>query len=130
MVNCLICGRKLTDPDSVKRGIGPVCWSKIEREDRRERQVKSIWSKACNPDLNPEGLDLIELAHRIEEHKPSCICGATLRGYNIDHYGPHDGGEIVRGYGDPRWVYVHCDRCGYDMAIHKIKREIGGAYNE
>ena len=25
--NCRICGRLLTNPKSVERGIGPICWS-------------------------------------------------------------------------------------------------------
>jgi len=28
--SCQRCGRKLTDPRSIKRGYGPVCWSKIK----------------------------------------------------------------------------------------------------
>ena len=26
---CLVCGRTLTDPDSIRRGIGPDCWAKL-----------------------------------------------------------------------------------------------------
>ena len=26
---CAVCGRKLTDDDSVERGVGPECWKKI-----------------------------------------------------------------------------------------------------
>jgi Family of unknown function (DUF6011) len=28
--HCRICSRELTDPESVRRGIGPVCWQKLE----------------------------------------------------------------------------------------------------
>jgi len=31
MVSCQICGRSLSDPRSVERMIGPVCWKKFER---------------------------------------------------------------------------------------------------
>ena len=31
-VRCLICGRKLTDPLSVKREIGPVCLARLLRK--------------------------------------------------------------------------------------------------
>lgn len=27
---CQLCGRELTDPESVKRGIGPICGGKLE----------------------------------------------------------------------------------------------------
>ena len=29
---CRICGRPLTDPDSVKRGIGPDCYEKLKKK--------------------------------------------------------------------------------------------------
>jgi len=29
---CLICGRRLTDPVSVRRGIGPVCLARLPRK--------------------------------------------------------------------------------------------------
>lgn len=28
---CALCGRELTDPESVERGIGPVCYGKLSR---------------------------------------------------------------------------------------------------
>jgi hypothetical protein len=28
---CRICGARLTDEDSIRRGIGPTCWAKRER---------------------------------------------------------------------------------------------------
>lgn len=31
-VKCLICGRKLTNPDSMLREHGPVCWKKINSD--------------------------------------------------------------------------------------------------
>ncbi|MHC1597762.1 MAG: DUF6011 domain-containing protein [Methermicoccaceae archaeon] len=36
-----MCGRRLTDPESVKRGIGPVCKTKIEDELARRKQWES-----------------------------------------------------------------------------------------
>ena len=27
---CQKCGRKLTDPESIKRGYGPECWGRIQ----------------------------------------------------------------------------------------------------
>jgi hypothetical protein len=32
MVSCKICGRKLTLPESIRRGIGPICWARKQRE--------------------------------------------------------------------------------------------------
>lgn len=30
--HCGLCHRPLTDPDSIERGIGPVCWKRIQAE--------------------------------------------------------------------------------------------------
>lgn len=69
-------------------------------------------------------INLETLSELIDEKKPTCICGKTLRGSGLEHYGPHDGGVNVEGYTEKRWVYVHCPYCDYDMALHKIMREL------
>ncbi|MDS0257469.1 hypothetical protein ApAK_07295 [Thermoplasmatales archaeon AK] len=35
-MRCIRCGRELTDPDSVRRGIGPVCLSHKDGRERRQ----------------------------------------------------------------------------------------------
>ena len=32
MTECLICGRELTDPVSVERQVGPVCWARLQHQ--------------------------------------------------------------------------------------------------
>jgi len=32
-MNCSICHRPLSNPESIRRGIGPICWEKIITED-------------------------------------------------------------------------------------------------
>ncbi len=74
--------------------------------------------------MSEQVLNLEKLAALIDEKRPTCICGATLHGSDICHYGPHDGGHHVEDFEEKRWVYVTCARCGYDMALHKIWREL------
>ncbi|MBE3576915.1 MAG: hypothetical protein IMX00_04420 [Limnochordales bacterium] len=38
---CIRCGRKLTDPSSVQRGMGPVCWGKSLEEMALLRQEQA-----------------------------------------------------------------------------------------
>lgn len=38
MDRCLICHRKLKDAESRKRGIGPVCWHRVMKVAKEERQ--------------------------------------------------------------------------------------------
>jgi len=33
---CRICGRLLTNPKSVERGIGPVCWARLKAGQIKE----------------------------------------------------------------------------------------------
>lgn len=37
---CACCGKKLDDNDSVKRGFGPVCWSRLSGEYRKSIELK------------------------------------------------------------------------------------------
>jgi hypothetical protein len=75
-----------------------------------------------------EPIDLTYLANLIESKKPTCLCGKALRGSGLREY-DHDGGfRTLDSYGnimeERQWIYVHCSHCGYDMALHKIAREL------
>lgn len=47
MTSCAVCGRTLTVPRSVHRGIGPVCWSRM----RRERQIRLDGTPVMEKDM-------------------------------------------------------------------------------
>lgn len=73
-------------------------------------------------------VDLTYLANLIESKKPKCLCGRALSGANLRFY-DHDGGyRTLNSYHEEmkekQWIYVHCKKCGYDMALHKIAREL------
>lgn len=60
MTHCKKCGRKLTDPRSIKRQCGPICWKKLEVHDI---QVEVLEKKEVKEDYNffndlVKGLDL------------------------------------------------------------------------
>lgn len=40
IVKCRICGRWLSNPVSVERGIGPVCWARIQKGELVEKDEK------------------------------------------------------------------------------------------
>ena len=51
---CVICGRSLTNPTSIARGIGPVCYShKIEELDSRRDRMDDFDTQK-NVELNPD----------------------------------------------------------------------------
>jgi hypothetical protein len=39
---CLRCGRKLTNKESAKRGYGPGCYKKIQKEEKRDKKDVNI----------------------------------------------------------------------------------------
>ena len=74
--------------------------------------------------MSKKPINLKELAALIDKKKPTCICGEPLTGDGLSHYEPHDGGYWVEGIPLKAWVYVHCFKCSYDMALWKILREL------
>ena len=41
MATCARCKKGLTDPISIKRGYGPVCWAKAQADKSKEEQRES-----------------------------------------------------------------------------------------
>ena len=81
--HCMICGRLLTDPLSVKRGIGPVCYAAILKK-RREKEAEAI----LNKDIIHEGCS----EYRICASEAQCE-GATLRCNDCQVYTPDEEAE-------------------------------------
>ncbi len=72
MSNCSICNRQLSDPESIKRGIGPICYGKVqaELEEGKEQQEPFIPFEGdiiCKrTSLGPQ----VNIPHKIEKHSP------------------------------------------------------------
>ena len=73
MTNCSICKRKLSDPESVKRGIGPICYGRIRAEmegQKNEQQEQFLPFKGdiiCKrTSLGP----VVNIPHCIVKHSP------------------------------------------------------------
>ena len=69
MANCSICNRKLSDLESVKRGIGPVCYGKVkaEKEDQQEQFIPFEGDIICKrTNSGPQ----VNSPHRIAKHSP------------------------------------------------------------
>ncbi|MFH2111884.1 MAG: DUF6011 domain-containing protein [Candidatus Bathyarchaeota archaeon] len=52
VTRCMVCGRKLTDPISVKRGIGPVCLKRLKRIQKMD-----LYFSAVSPDKSGYAVD-------------------------------------------------------------------------
>lgn len=46
MNTCNRCGKELTDPVSVRRGIGPECWKKRNLGERSEKSLNMFGNHA------------------------------------------------------------------------------------
>ena len=51
-----------------------------------------------------------------------CTCGKKITIGQFLGY-PHDGGYADKN-GDRWWLYVHCKKCNYDWALHKLENRI------
>jgi len=72
-----------------------------------------------------EEISISGLRKLIDEKQPKCLCGTALRGDNVT-YRPHEGGVRIQGMTGPQWVFVRCDKCGYNMALWKISKKLRG----
>ena len=62
----------------------------------------------------------------VDQQRIPCDCEfrfnnnrVLLKGSNLQYY-PHDGGWKVEGMAENQWLYIHCNQCGYDWALHKL----------
>ena len=62
---------------------------------------------------------LREIGEQVEALGGRCLCGYLFKADDIRCY-PHPGGVEVDGFEERQWVYFHCPRCSYDMALWKI----------
>ncbi len=119
-MRCINCGRELTDPESVDRGIGPVCLSHIKREEKKQDRLQD--EIILTADMGGEIEDLIG---RTSGKSFECIGGSyghveavgTWYGY------PHSGG-ISDSTGRKWWAYQKCTHSSYETAWWKVENRI------
>ena len=119
---CRRCTRHLTNPTSIKHGMGPVCYTK--RMDGDLRQAKQIGPRTItSKDLAKKVYQAIyRLIHAMDETvhpaRWKCpVCGATIQEMPLEST-DHDAGLVLPGFGKPQWFYLHDEH--YDLAIWKI----------
>lgn len=117
-VHCLRCHRGLSDPNSVRRGFGPICWTKV---NVKRNEVEKVDSPTITDWKLAEGTRN-KLFHKIadlEYPDNKCHCGADITKGVLCSY-DHDGGVEAAGYGEKQWFFLHCIKCGYDYALWKL----------
>ena len=46
---CTECNKPLSNPKSIERGMGPVCWAKLKKRDKEKPEYDKTW-EGCNGD--------------------------------------------------------------------------------
>lgn len=119
-MRCINCGRELTDPESVRRGIGPVCLSRVKSEERKQKLLPE--ERILTADMGGEIADLIA---GTSGKSFQCIGGSSEHVENVGTwYGyPHSGG-IADSTGQKWWDYQKYTISNYETAWWKVERRI------
>ena len=119
-MRCINCGRELTDPESIKREIGPVCLSHVKREGKKQELLSE--ERILTADMGGEIADLIA---GTSGKSFQCIGGSSGHVENVGTwYGyPHSGG-IADSAGKKWWAYQKCTISNYETAWWKVEKRI------
>ena len=119
-MRCINCGRELTDPESIRREIGPVCLSHVKREGKKQELLPD--ERILTADMGGEIADLIA---GTSGKSFECIGGSSGHVENVGTwYGyPHSGG-IADSTGRKWWAYQKCTVSNYETAWWKVEKRI------
>ena len=119
-MRCINCGRELSDPESVRREIGPVCLSHVKREGKKQELLSE--ERILTADMGGEIADLIA---GTSGKSFECIGGSSGHVENVGTwYGyPHSGG-IADSAGKKWWTYQKCTISNYETAWWKVEKRI------
>lgn len=108
-VHCRRCGRELTNPESVKNGIGPECIKKVGR-------TKNFPASDNLTQILPSHIADKVLESISQWRKDECqFCRGQLN--PTVYYYEHDGGWYVEALGKKVWLWVECEKCGHQWSL-------------
>lgn len=107
---CRRCGRKLSDPNSVKNGIGPECIKRISMYNNQDNKL-SILDSGTSKDI----IDSIP-----NNRKYNCqFCNGELN-HTIFYY-EHKEGWFVKILGKKVWLWIECMNCGHQWSLEHLR---------
>lgn len=72
---CSICKKTITDPESIRRGIGPDCWAKMQWEAEQRDRENEVLYIGFNDELRvgftPQGKRYTTIPHLVVKHSPT-----------------------------------------------------------
>ncbi len=111
-MNCSICHRELTDPRSIEREIGPVCYAAVKRLEKRQERLPDEISLTA--EMGPEISGLLE---RTGGRSFGCFCGNEVSAAEWHGY-PHADGLQDSSW-KRWWAFVVCGKCKYQWSWPK-----------
>ena len=114
--HCNICGRELTNPISMSRGIGPICFAK--------ENMQFMINLTAILDQGPEnnGEDQYPTLADYEKYIKQWECRnclSSLKGETIEHY-KHENGYPLHYFHEKQWLYLKCRKCGTCWSLWKL----------
>ena len=111
---CQICGRALSNPKSVNRGIGPECAKKY-----RVPKDSNVPEDVCTKTL--DNLTTQNIIKMIPEYyRDECkFCNGMLN--HIVYYYEHDGGWYVESLDKRVWLWLECSKCGHQWSLDHLR---------
>lgn len=118
-MKCAICGRKLTDPLSVKREIGPVCFADLKGKQSGKEIHINPGERVLTSDMGGEIESLI---------RSTSLKTYRCLGLPSDHieivgawFGYPHGGGLSDSSGKKWWAYQKCSQSSYEMSWRKVQ---------
>jgi len=109
---CRCCGKPLSDPKSISRGLGPICWKKLANP--YQELIDMILDKGIR-----EVNEYPPLSFYQKNSKRNCpSCKSLLD--PLEHF-KHEGGMFIKGFKERQWIFAHCPKCEIDYAFWKIR---------
>lgn len=113
-LRCLRCGKYLTDPKSIARGFGPICWPKVRHLIEKHEEYDDLLKGPKEDNDYPMIGDYMSYQKR-----NTCGCGGDLKNAQVDHY-EHHKGVPIQGYKKKQWVFLICPKCTKRWALWKL----------
>lgn len=113
--HCEICGRKLTNPISIARGIGPICWGKVFLHPLL--RITEFLDQG--PRTNNDNYPTLDSYLRAITRWNCPGCGTDLHDAEIHHH-KHEDGWSLHGFHEKQWIYLLCPNCKINFALWKL----------